>query len=75
MDGLILGEDLKMTNIVNLTEKRIRRLTMQDLKEILSNIDEHDAKVMVNAIREGKYDKVAHVIEFVTYKTIQEKIK
>ncbi len=75
---MILDKDLKMTteiqNISNLTEKRIKKLTMSDLKEIFSNIEEKEAQLMVNAIKENKYDKAAAVLEFVTYKTIQKKV-
>lgn len=73
MGDLILDKSLKMTNIVNLTEARIKKLTMADLKEIFAAIDEHDAKIIVEAIKQGRFDKVAHVIEFVTYKVMQEK--
>lgn len=71
---MILGEDLRMTNIYNLTKERIKRLTMEDLKEILESMDESDAKLMVNAIKEGRYDKAASVLEFLTFTVMQKKV-
>jgi len=63
-----------MTNIVNLTEERIKNLDMDDLKTILSAIEESEAKVMINAIRNAKWTLVANMIEFVTYRTMQGKV-
>ena len=60
-------------NLVELTEAMIKDITMDELKEVFSSIDETTAKIMVVAIREGRYDKVAHCIEFTTYQVMQSK--
>ena len=59
--------------IVNLTEERIKRLTMQDLKEILIVITEYEAGIMIKAIRDKKWQLAANIIELATYKVMQSK--
>jgi hypothetical protein len=68
-------ETKKQENLYNLTKERIKRLTMEDLKEILQSMDESDARVMVNAIKAGRYDNAAHMLEFLTFTTMQKKIE
>lgn len=75
MSGLMLSDNLKLTNIVKMTDERIKKLNMADLKEILSSIEETEANLIVNAIKKGRFDMVGSIIEFVTYKTMQKKVK
>ena len=74
MDGLILGTDFKMTNIAKLTEARIKKLTMDDLKDIFAGIEENEANLIVKSIRENRFDRVASILEFVTYQIMQKKV-
>lgn len=61
-----------MTNIVSLTEARIKKITMVELKEIFSSIDKKSAEIMISAIRKGDYNKVGMVLEFATYRKMQQ---
>ena len=74
-DLKMITEDDRIKNVVRLTEERIKKFTMDDLKNVLSSIDEIEAKIMVAAIREHRYDKVSHIIEMATYQKMQNEVQ
>ena len=67
--------NLKLTSIVRMTEERIKKFTMEDLKKVFESINETEAKIMVNAIKESRFDKASHVIEMAVYREMQKEVR
>lgn len=74
MDGLIMSDNLELASITRLSEQRLKRFTMSDLKQVFSSIDETEAKIMVKNIRDHRFDKCAHLIEMVAYRIAQTEV-
>lgn len=83
-DGLILGDDLKMTNVVNMTVDRVKNLKMADLDMILMGLNESEKKMMIDAIRDlagnltekgraNRYERIGHIVEMVAYRVQERK--
>lgn len=71
---LYLDKNLKMSSVVRMTEERIKQFTMTDLEKIIQSFTELEGKIMVNAIKEHRFDKVAHVVEMATYREMQKEV-
>ena len=84
-DGLIL-DGLKMSNISEMTKKRVQNITAQDLDMILMGLDESEHKMMIDVInslatgglteaqRDKKYIRIGQIIEIVAWRIEQRKV-
>ena len=87
MSVLFLDKDLKMTNIATMTRDRVKNITNKDLTEILNGLTNDESKMIITAIkslqhdslnegkRNRKYQRIGHIIEMATYRTMQKKVK
>ena len=82
-NGLTLDENLKMTNIVNLTEEKVKNLTMEDLDLVLKKLDAGE-KLSINKWilslnndrltgkeKSKKYELIGQLIEIAVYRVMQ----
>ena len=51
MNGLILDDTLKMTNITQLTDKRVKHIKVGELEELLQDIPEGYKKAIVSCLK------------------------
>ena len=84
-NGLILGKDLRMTNIAKLTEEKVKNLTMEDLELVLKKLNAGEKlsinKWIVSLNNEGltdrekskKYELIGQLIEIAVYRVMQDK--
>ena len=83
MSVLIIGSDLKMTNIAAITRDSVKKTTNKDLAEILNSLDKYEVEMIIAAIktlaedgltdkvRNHKYQRIGHIIEMATYRIMQ----
>jgi hypothetical protein len=82
-NGLILDKDLRMTNLANLTEEKVKNLTREDLDLVLKNLDEGE-KLLINKWiislnndrltdkeKSKKYELIGQLIEIAVYRVMQ----
>ena len=72
-NGLTPDENLKMTNIVNLTEEKVKNLTMEDLELIFDKINELEKRLIVQAIKSGNNERIAESLKIAVYRVMQDK--
>jgi len=71
MSELILSDNLKLTSIVKLTDERIKAFDMDDLKIVMESLTRTEAKLMVDAIKAHRFDKLSHIIEVAVFREMQ----
>ncbi len=83
---LVLNENLKMSNITNLTEKRVKNLTLTELDLMLTDIPKNYKKAIVSALKiifaeknqdivQEKRLDLAQFIEQVIFINMQKQVK
>ncbi len=83
---LVLDENLKMSNITNLTEKRVKSLTLTELDLMLADIPANYKKAIVSALKtifteknmdivQEKRLDLAQFIEQVIFINMQKRVK
>ncbi len=83
---LALDENLKMSNITNLTEKRVKNLTLTELDLMLEDIPKNYKKAIVSALKiifaeknqdivQEKRLDLAQFIEQVIFINMQKRVK
>lgn len=63
MNGLIISDNLKMTNITNLTEKRVKHIKMGEIDSLLSNIPTGYKKAIISCLKSIFTERNKKVIE------------
>lgn len=83
-NGLILDENLKMTNLANLTEEKVKNLTAEDLELVLKNLDDSEKSSIIKWItslnierltdreKAKKYELIGQLIEIAVYRVMQD---
>ncbi len=71
---LILGKDLKMTNIAKMTKQRIKKMKMADIDEILKNITQKEKKWLIDAIKTENYEKAGAVMIMAAWRKTQDDV-
>lgn len=83
---LVLDKDLTMTNIVKMTNERVKKLTPADLDVILMGLDDREHRLMIKALNSlavgglteaqmnEQYQRIGHIVEIVGYRIMQRKV-
>ena len=72
-NGLIL-DGLQMSTLAKITEKRVKKITMGELKEIFSKIDDHEIKLIADAIQSSNAERLQASIELPVYRLMEIKV-
>ena len=80
-NGLILGKDLKMTNLVNLTEEKVKDLKAEGLTEVLEKMNDMEKDLLAKAIRDSfneavpqrlRDERIAESLKIAVYRVMQD---
>ena len=73
-NGLILGKDLRMTNLVNLTEEKVKDLKMEDLEQVFKKANDMEKELIVKAIKSGNNERIAESLKIAVYRVMQDSV-
>ena len=66
---------MKATILTKITDKRVKSLTIAELREIFSLITDEEASLIIQAIKSGNAGRVQASIEMPVYRIMQEKVQ
>ena len=72
-NGLVL-DGLQMSTIAKITERRVSKITMTELKTVLSAMDKDEAKFLLMAIRSRDSEKIQAAFDIPIYRVIEKMV-
>lgn len=73
-NGLVL-DGLQMSTLAKITEQRIKKITMDELRGVFNSINGEEIKMIQMAIQSGNPERIQASIEIPVYRVIQHKVE